>query len=109
MKRISLLLVVVLTMFGSIDAFACAHCTISHNPPYDDICVTRAAGGVYCEFYGSPAFCEEIGICGGGVAPLETALASQWTVASVERLDEPRQSTNAVKAAHLASKPTHKR
>jgi len=111
MKRISLLLVAVALclLFGTGNALACKHCTFDHNNPDCSICVTRLAGGDYCQF--SPpdcVFCEEIGICGGGAPVSRLSLATQFTVASIERLDEQRTITvtSPVKNAQLAPKST---
>src|SRR5436305_3793999 len=107
MKRNSLLLaaVVLSLLVGSGNAFACKHCTFDHNNPDCSTCVNRLAGAVSCQF--SPpdcAFCEEIGICGGGAPVSQLSLATQFTVASVERLDEQRTitATSPVKNAKLA-------
>jgi hypothetical protein len=114
MKRITPLLVAVglCLLLGSGNAFACKHCTFDRNNPDCSICVTRISGGDYCQF--SPpdcVFCEEIGICGGGAPVGQLPLATQYTVASVERLDEQRAitATGPVKNAQLAPKSTRTR
>ena len=104
MKRISLLLVVIVVMaLGSVDAFACKVCTLHLG---QEVCVTRAEGAQFCTFSGES--CIENGVC-PAAAPVHTALATQYTVASVERLDEQRPVTSPVKTAHLAAKPAHQR
>jgi hypothetical protein len=113
MKRISLLLIVVALcmLFGSSSAFACARCGIDHNNPDCAICRYGVLfGGDDCQF--SPpdcSFCEQVGTCGGGLASAaHLPLATQFTVASVERLDEQRTitATGPVKHAQLAPSPT---
>jgi len=102
MKRNSLLLVLGLMVFGSMNAFACQHCFVEHDPPYEAICVTRTFGGFYCDFP-SPVDCVEVGDCSPQALPAET---SQWTIASVERLDGQRTitATSPMKSAQLAPK-----
>ena len=115
MKRNSLLLaaVVLSLLVGSGNAFAtCKRCTFDHNNPDCSTCVNRFAGAVACQF--SPpdcVFCEEIGICGGGAPVSQLSLATQFTVASVERLDEQRTitATSPVKNAKLAPSPARTR
>lgn len=112
MKRISLLLVAIAlcTLLVSPSAFACARCAIDHQNPDCAICRYGALfGGDDCEFYPPLCdLCDEVGDCGGGLASTisEVPLATQYTVASVERLDEPHNTPGAVQTAHITSQPT---
>jgi hypothetical protein len=101
MKRTILLLAALMMLVGSIDASAstCWRCRFR-----DNTCIINMGTFSFCD--DSQGFCDISGDCGVGVATVnETALATQWTVASVERLDEPHTSTTAAKVARVAPKP----
>ena len=96
MKRISLLLIVIAVMaFGSVSASAaCVQCRFHAGNEFCALTDPPAADS--CAFDGGGC-CFEIGLCTGAAA--QTSLASQYTVASVERLDEQRiiTATNTIK------------
>lgn len=96
MKRIPLLLIVVVVMaFGAVNAsattcYACRHvfqCVVTTDYPAADACGFE------------DGCCYEIGTTCGAIA--RVSLASQYTVASVERLDQQRITTasNTIKTA----------
>lgn len=99
MKRISLLLVLALLVFGAIDASAsCKVCRL-HMGTF--VCATVIEGAVSCQFDFDN--CTEVGVCPSARLAQASSL-SQWTVASVERLDEQRSIT-VTRTAQLAPKP----
>jgi hypothetical protein len=104
MKRTSLLVVVAaLMLFGSVNAFACARCGIDRAG--NAICLDRLLGGEDC-YIPSDDYCEVVGTCTTAATANQTTLASQYAVASVERLDEPHAPAGAMKTARLAHKTT---
>ncbi len=46
--------------------------------------MTQPIGGVACEFFHDPAWCEEVGYCNSGHAPRSSS--ADWKVASVSVL-----------------------
>jgi hypothetical protein len=94
------LFVLVLLLVGSIDASAtCWRCRF-----LTDTCIINAGTFAFCD--DTFGFCDIGGDCGAAVPVKDTALATQWTVASVERLDEPRTTaTTTVKVARVAPRP----
>jgi hypothetical protein len=81
MKRMIPLLALTVLLLGAFDASACVWCK------WDDTCLhTPPADGIYCD-YSNNGGCEEIGICFGLSVAKEEPLATQWSVASVERTD----------------------
>ncbi len=91
MKRMTLVVFAMLLMLGAIDASA--SCRICR--PSDDACVIRLDGALGCDY--TFGFCQEVGVCPPGFAPTakDVPMASQWTVASVERLDQPTDKKNS--------------
>jgi len=99
MKRTILLLAAVAMLAGSIDASAtCWRCRF-----IDDTCIINAGTFAFCD--DTQGFCDIGGDCGAATTRNDTVLATQWTVASVERLDEPRTASATVKIARVAPKP----
>ena len=99
MKRMILVVFAMLLMVGAIDASASCHiCRAS-----DGACVVRLDGALGCDY--TFGFCEEVGICPPGFAPTakDVPLATQWAVASVERLDQPTDKKNSQALAQLHS------
>jgi hypothetical protein len=97
MKRIILLFVVLLMAFGGANAFACRVCIFVGG---GWTCPPRPEGAIYCDLSGGD--CIEIGVCPALAA--RASLATQYTIASVERLDQRILSpANAVKTARLAN------
>ena len=101
MKRIYLLLMVIAVMtFGAVNASACVECR------HIFLCkVVPGDAYVYCTF-DSEGCCLDHDFCPGLVA--QTSLASQYTVASVERLDQGRvviaaNRTKTVRASSTVS------
>jgi hypothetical protein len=101
MKRL-VLLAMVLLIIGSIDATAaCFNCK--------PITQTCAAGFRFTFCDDSTGMCIVDGTCTAAAPAATVALASQWTVASVERLDEPRPAAAPAKLAQLRPNTTHRR
>jgi|ERR1043165_372958 hypothetical protein len=99
MKRTILLLAAVAMLAGSIDAAAtCFRCRF-----IDDTCIRNAGTFSFCD--DTQGFCDVSGDCGAATPVNDTVLATQWAVASVERLDEPRTAPATVKVARVAPKP----
>jgi len=99
MKRTILLLAAVAMLAGSIDASAtCWRCRF-----IDDTCIINAGTFSFCD--DSQGFCDAGGDCGAAAPANDTVLATQWTVASVERLDGPRTAPATMKVARVAPKP----
>ena len=111
MKRISLLLITLAlcTLFSANSAFACVRCGIDRENPDCAICrYVVLSGADDCQFYPPLCdLCDEVGTC-HFTASAATAqpLATQYAVASVERLDEQHTNPNAVTTVHLAFQPT---
>jgi hypothetical protein len=103
MKRTILLLAALVMLIGSIDASAtCWRCRFR-----DDTCIINAGTFSACD--NTLGFCDVSGDCGVGATVNETVLATQWTVASVERLDEPHATATTAKVARIAPKPVPSR
>src|SRR4051794_27777252 len=102
MKVMIPLLAVALLLLGSVNASAvlCKHCHV----PTDECRTVHFAAAASCDY--SEGFCEPVGQCPSAQAA-ELPLASQYTIASVERLDGQRSIT-APQTARLATKPAPK-
>lgn len=101
MKRTYLFLVVLaLMVFASVDASAACKVCRFHQGTW--LCPTVAEGATFCDFGGGDD-CTEVGTC---PALNHASLATQYTIASVERLDEQRivAPANSVKTARLSNK-----
>src|ERR1043165_2453538 len=84
MKRLALLALVLLIVGGIDASAACFNCK--------PITQTCASGFRFTFCDDSQGFCDVSGTCTAAAPTATVALASQWTVASVERLDEPHRS-----------------
>ena len=86
-------------VFASVDASAVCHVCRFHQGTW--LCPNVAEGATFCDT--SNDDCIEVGEC---PAPLRASLATQYTIASVERLDEQRivAPANSVKTARLVNK-----
>lgn len=106
MKRISLLAVVALMLLASVDASACVVCRF-HSGTWT--CATVADGFDHCDWNFEDCV-EALPLCPPQLAA-QTPLATQWTIASVERLDGQRTLTAniPVKAARISPKPSNQR
>ena len=101
MKRL-VLLALVLLMIGSVNASAqCFNCK-----PITNTCVSGFRW-TFCD--DSSGLCDVSGRCSAAAPTATVALASQWTVASVERLDEPHPAAAPAKLAHLTPNTAHHR
>jgi len=100
MKVMIPLLAVALLLLGSVDASACKHCREITN----ECKFVTFAAAQSCDF--SSGFCEPVGQCPSAQAA-NLPLASQYTIASIERLDGQRSIT-APQTARLATKPAPK-
>jgi hypothetical protein len=88
MKKTVLLLVIALTLVAAPSLMACVHCK-----PINQSCAPGTIGAQMCDW--DDTHCILTGSC-PGFAPTESPLAADFTVASVERLDQP--NTNAAGA-----------
>jgi hypothetical protein len=96
MKKLTLLLVItLLALSAAPSAMACWRC----KPFHGFSCTVYATGYQLCEE--SIDGCSFSGACPGAVAA-ETPLATDFTVASVERLDQPNANA-AVQLSQLDS------
>jgi hypothetical protein len=97
MKRVSLLSILALMAFGAVNASACVECR-GTNPSRCVVVQPFEYPAANACGFDEDGCCFDIdsGLCGTGAA--RASLASQYVVASVERLDEPRIT--------ITSKPT---
>ena len=100
MKVMIPLLAVALLLLGSVDASACRHCHVTT----DECRFVTFPAAASCDF--SQGFCDEVGTCPSAQAA-NLPLASQYTIASIERLDGQRSIT-APQTARLATKSNPK-
>ena len=101
MKKMIPLIALATLLLGSASASAtCFQCYFANNTCH----ATLGDFAQACDF--SSGDCVEVGVC-IGAAPTIPPLATQWTIASVERLDRPRTADHAgqnTKVARVAPK-----
>jgi hypothetical protein len=98
MKKTVLLLVIAVTLITAPSLLACVHCK-----PINQSCAPGTIGALTCDW--DDTTCILTGSC-HGFAPTETPLAADFTVASVERLDQPNTNAAGAQLSRLDSPTT---
>lgn len=84
------------------------HC---HRCSLSQLCRPAFSGGgaAFCDDFTTPGVCVLSGRCGGAhpFVEIDESFAAEFTVASVERLEEPQQpATDQTRVASLETQPT---